>query len=233
MLPDLLFQLGAFRIYTLGAFLAGAYLLSAFIFWRLGRREGFSSDDLFDLVFSTSLIALVGGRVVFLAVFGGLNSLGALVRVGEGISWVGALLFGAIAFYLFVRVKKWSFFRVGDLAVLALAFGQAVGFLGAELVDYIPYAFYLVLGYLALGGFLQLLRRRFSLGVPFFSYLVLSGVFVYFSEWLRPDRAVWAGVNINFASGVFLVVLGVAGVAVLSIAKRPSFRVKRKDNGKS
>src|SRR3972149_2730658 len=52
-----------FSISTFGIVLALSYLLGVFLFWRWGRREGFSSDDLFDLVLVSSLGALAGGKL--------------------------------------------------------------------------------------------------------------------------------------------------------------------------
>ena len=227
MSPNLLFSLGPFPIYTFGALVAVSFLLGTFLFWRFGKKEGFSSDDLFDLILITSFTALVGGRALHLALFGGVDHFIDLLRVGEGMLWVGAFVFGFTALAVFVWLKKWSFFRIGDLTALALAFGQSVGFLGAELIDYIPFAFYPALGYLVLGGLLWFLLRRASPGVPFFLYLVFSGVFIYFAEWLRPEKAIWMGVNVNFVFGFLLSLLGVLGLVVILIAKKRPFRVKK------
>lgn len=223
MLPNLLLRLGPFPVYSLGFFLAGSYFLGILIFWRLGKKEGFSSDDIFDLIFLTSLVALVGGRVLFLAFTGDMRDPLALIRVKEGVLWAGSFTAGLIAFTLFIRVKSWSFLRVADLAALALAFGQAVGFLGAQLSAYLPFALYLSVGYLALGGLLWLLRPRSASGVTLFVYLLLSGPLIYFAEWLRPAKALWGVVNLNFAFAVLISLTGFLGLVALILKGRCFF----------
>lgn len=182
MLPNLLLQVGPFSIYSFGAFLALAYVIGVFLFWRAGRGIGFSSDDLFDLVLLVSFTALVGGRGSFLILTGGVGDLLALLRVGEGFSLGGALIFGLAVTYLFSRFKGWSYLRIVDLAVVPLSLAQALGFLGAGLVGLSPLALQLSLGYFLLSIILWFVGNRTPLGTTLFIYLVFSGVFFYFVE---------------------------------------------------
>ncbi|HEB13881.1 MAG TPA: hypothetical protein ENI09_00510 [candidate division WWE3 bacterium] len=232
MLPDVLLQIGSFSLNTLGAFFALAFLVGLFLFWRWGRQEGFSSDDLLDLSLVGSLVGLAGGRIAFLIISGGFGNILDILKIGDGIFWFGALGFGFLSIVLFAWIKKWSFLKIGSIGAPALAFGQAVGFLGAEILDYIPFGFYPALGYLSLGFFLGFLRKRTSSGISLFSYLFISGGLIYLAEWLRPDKAVFFGVNINYVSAAAISVLGLVGILAVLIAKKRPFGVKRNGNGK-
>ncbi|OGC55662.1 hypothetical protein A2797_01180 [candidate division WWE3 bacterium RIFCSPHIGHO2_01_FULL_48_15] len=199
------------EIHTFGVFLAAAYLLGAFLFWRQGRREGFASDDLLDLLFLCSLAGLLGGRVLFLVLAGRNIDPTGLLKLGEGFLWVGALI-GAIAvIYPFVSAKKWSFFRIADVAVCALAAAQAVGYLGRDLTAGFTVFPYLLSGYFILGIVLFLGRRRVLPGIPFFAYLFFSGLLIYLFETTYP------------VTGLLLVIAGMMG----GIAFGLSFWLKR------
>lgn len=195
----MLFTVGPFSVSWFGLALAAAYLWGVFLFWRWGRRDGFSSPALLDLTILSSLAGLAGGKF-FPMLFGG----------NPEIFWVGAIGAGLVAFYLYILAKKWSFFRLADLAATALSFGQAGGWLGAGLIldrsSLIPAG-----GFLLIGGILIFLRRLLP-GAALFSYLVLGGLLLYFV--------------VGAVSAQALSLAGALGL--IWIAIRAQFRVKRK-----
>jgi len=220
MNSEALLTLGPVNVYPFGLILGSAYLAAVFYFWRLGKRQGFSSESLLDAVFLSSLFGLLGGRVSFLLFQGTGFGPADLLRIGEGFFWAGGLFLGLAAFAGFSWVKRWSFFVLADSAALALALGQALGYFGAEYADYLPFAFYPSMGYLFLFALLRFLRGRIDPGLIFSAYLFFSGNFVWFTEWLRPDKAVWQGVNLNYLSGIVLGIAGAVGIAGLLISRR-------------
>ena len=224
MNSEALLNLGPVNVYTFGLILGFSYLLAVFYFWRLGKGQGFSSESLLDMVFLSSLFGLLGGRVSFLIFQGAGFGWADLFRIGEGFFWAGAFILGLAAFAVFSWAKKWSFFVLADSAVLALALGQAFGYFGAEFTDYLPFAFYLSIGYLFLFALLRYLKGRLDPGLVFFAYLSFSGGLIGLAEWLRPDKAVWQGVNLNHLAGILLGGAGVLGVAFLLISKRRARR---------
>jgi len=110
---------------------------------------------------------------------------------------------------------------------IPLAFAQAVFFLGAEVTTALPFAIYLALAYLFLAGILGFFRNRLPLGTIFFAYLFFSGFFVSLAEWLRPEKALFGGINLNFLFGAILIGGGLLGVALpLSFWLKRGRRIK-------
>ncbi|HLD96245.1 MAG TPA: hypothetical protein VI794_00755 [Patescibacteria group bacterium] len=170
-----------FSISTSGIILALSYLLGVFLFWRWGRKEGFSSDDLFDLVLVSSLGALAGGKLPPL-----------FVEMPADFFWVGAILAGATALLIFSSFKRWSFLRILGLAALALSFSEATVFLGFGLLRTQSFLFAAGTGGRAL--LLYFLHQRTSPGTTFFLYLILEGVLLYLSSGFLSLALLGAGI---------------------------------------
>uniref|UniRef100_A0A832E0L6 Membrane transport protein MMPL domain-containing protein n=1 Tax=candidate division WWE3 bacterium TaxID=2053526 RepID=A0A832E0L6_UNCKA len=167
---------------TFGITLAISYLLAVFLFWRLGKQEGFSTDDLFDAALFVSLFGLGGGKLLPL-----------WVKVPGGFFWFGAILAGLLALYLFALARRWSFLRLGSIIGLAASFGQAAGFLGAWLLKI--GSLLEAGGYLLVAAVLYLIYRnpvypKLPLGTVLFLYLVSVGILFYVAgNWGAPVLA--------------------------------------------
>jgi len=80
---------------------------------------------------------------------------------------------------------------------------------------------------LFLAGILGFFRNRLPLGTIFFAYLFFSGFFVSLAEWLRPEKALFGGINLNFLFGAILIGGGLLGVALpLSFWLKRGRRIK-------
>src|SRR3972149_8772355 len=170
-----------FSISTFGIVLALSYLLGVFLFWRWGRKEGFSSDDLFDLVLVSSLGALAGGKLPPL-----------FVEIPSDFYGVGAVLAGATALVIFSSFRRWSFLRILGLAALALSFSEAMAFLGFGLLRTQSLLF--TAGAAGRAFLFYLLHQRTPPGIPFFSYLILEGGLLYFSGGVLSLALLGAGI---------------------------------------
>jgi len=149
--------------------LAISYLLGVFIFWRWGRREGFSSNDLFDLALVSSLVAFGGGKIPPI-----------LLGASAEFYWAGAVLAGAAALLISAFFRRWSSLRLMDLGAIALSFSEAAAFLGFWILKI--QAPILFAGCAVRAIFLYFIHRRTPSGLTFFSYLILEGVLLYLSN---------------------------------------------------
>lgn len=182
--------------------MAVSYLLGIFLFWRWGRREGFSSDDLFDLALVSSLGALAGGKLPPL-----------LIAIPSEFFWSGSILAGAIAILVFASFRRWSYLRILGLTALALSFAEAAGLIGLTAFGIQPL-------WLAAGGtvravLIYLTYRHLSPELAFFFYLMLEGALLYLSRGY-----------FSFA------LAGTGTVGLVWIAIRSRFKVKRSNGQK-
>ncbi len=131
----ILFSVGSFRLPTYGVLMVAALVAGIYAVLRLGRREGFDLNRLFD--FSTWLIvvSLVGAKV--LLILTGWRYYWK--NPGEIVSWstfqAGGVFYGgfiaAVLFALwYVRVHRLPMWKIFDVYVPAVALGLGVGRIG-------------------------------------------------------------------------------------------------------
>lgn len=237
MLSDLLIQIGPLPVYVFGVFLAVTFVLGVFLFWRSATKEGFASDPIFDLIFLSTLSALIGGRLSFIVATGEVSDPLAILHVGEGIFWAPTFFVGLVIFYLYIRRRKeWSFLKLADLAAPVVALGQGIGFLGAEATSYLLSVVHVGVGYFGLFLLLELIKRRVTTsGTVFFVYLFLAGLLSFLSEYSRATKAFAFGVDLNYLLAGVLLIGGVLGLLYLLVRSRattskvesqPRFRLK-------
>jgi len=132
MHPDL-FSIGPFTLHTYGVFVALGFAVAVLVTIRLGRAQGFSTQQVMDLAFVMMLWAIVGSRAMY-----------ALMNLGYYIEhpldvlkiWQGGLVFSgglvavAVAMVWYLRHHHLSFWKVGDLWAPAIALGQGIGRIG-------------------------------------------------------------------------------------------------------
>ncbi|MBI3299300.1 MAG: prolipoprotein diacylglyceryl transferase [Elusimicrobia bacterium] len=129
MFPTLL-RIGEFRLATYGVVVAAGYLLG--IWWLTRQREkmGLTEDDFWSLVYWLFAGALIGGKLLYLAVewralFDG--TLHPLRDIRYGFVFYGGVL-GSMAFGTFwCRRRSQSFAKFADYFAVALPLGHAVG----------------------------------------------------------------------------------------------------------
>lgn len=126
-------QFGSFAIHSYGLLLAVAFLAAIQLFLIRGRARGLSEDRLSTLSLWLLVLAIVGGRLLFVAThwddYKG-DPLGVF-RLWEG----GLILYGGYALaiaggILYVRRAGLSVWRVGDAAAPSMALGIGIGRLG-------------------------------------------------------------------------------------------------------
>ena len=108
MLPVLL-DIGPITIYSFGFFLALSYLVGTFVFWKLGKKQGYNEEKLLDLSVISLIAALVGGHLYFVILNFSLfrDNLVSILHVWQGgFAYHGSLaavfLAGLICHFLFL-----------------------------------------------------------------------------------------------------------------------------------
>jgi phosphatidylglycerol:prolipoprotein diacylglycerol transferase len=125
MYPEL-FRIGTFPITTYGIFLALGMLLALFVASRLAARDGLPRERIYDLGLWTLVSALVGSKLLMLAVEDNVNIF-SLDFLRSGGVFYGGLIGGFLAVVVLVRFYKLPFWKVADAFAPGVALGQAFG----------------------------------------------------------------------------------------------------------
>lgn len=126
-------KFGSFAIHSYGLLLAIAFLVAIQLFLARGRARGLPEDRLSTLSLWLLVLAIVGGRLLFVATHWDEYKVDplAIFRLWEG----GLILYGGYALaiaggILYVRRAGLSVWRVGDAAAPSMALGVGIGRLG-------------------------------------------------------------------------------------------------------
>ena len=129
-------KFGSFAIHSYGLMLAIAFLAAIQLFLVRGRARGLAEDKLSTLSLWLLVLAIVGGRLLFVATHWDEYKTDplAIFRLWEG----GLILYGGYALAIaggivYVRRAGMSVWRVGDAAAPSMALGIGIGRIGCFL----------------------------------------------------------------------------------------------------
>jgi phosphatidylglycerol---prolipoprotein diacylglyceryl transferase len=133
-------HLGFLYIRYYGIILMVGALIGAFLAERLARRRGLDPDIVWDGLLWVLIGGVIGARIWHIltppasmveqgmdTAFYLTHPIDAINITSGGLGWPGAVMAGALALLLFVRNRQLSFGVWADIAVPALALGQAIG----------------------------------------------------------------------------------------------------------
>lgn len=108
------------------------YLLGAILLARRARKEGFDEEHAWNAAAWGVVGAILGARIAYLAGhFGDFAGPLEWLKIWEGgISFVGGLIGGFLAAYLYCRRHKLDFVMLADLAVPGVALGTIIARIG-------------------------------------------------------------------------------------------------------
>jgi phosphatidylglycerol:prolipoprotein diacylglycerol transferase len=241
----ILFQVGDFKVYSYGFFVALGILVAVLVTMGKFRKAGESPQIVLDLAVVVVVFGLVGARLGYVFLYDPVFYLTHPWRIlfiqEGGLAFYGALLLGLVAAVAFLRKKRFPFFVFADYAAPALALGYAIARIGCFLngccygkpttvpwrivfptVDELPRhptQIYAALASLFIFCFLERLfpRRKFH-GQVFSSYLFLYGASRAVIEIFREHRGLSGGTE----TAVFtaLVIAGAGALLYLYLARR-------------
>jgi phosphatidylglycerol:prolipoprotein diacylglycerol transferase len=133
----ILIDLGIMQIATYGALVALGYLSALWYLHSHADAMRIKKDDIFNLALSVILGAMVGGKLLFAILFWSdygtgfwERSIGVIKDMRYGFVYFGGMAGALSAGFLFVRIKKLKYFKLGDYFAPATALGHAIGRLG-------------------------------------------------------------------------------------------------------
>lgn len=123
-------NLGFFKIYTFGLIVAIAFLVGLWFSLGEAKRKGISKDVVEGLVFYIMVGSIIGSRLLHVVLFWNSyssNLLSVFMLWEGGLAFYGGFLGAVIASFIYLRVKKLSFFKYADLVTPSIILGHAIG----------------------------------------------------------------------------------------------------------
>ena len=119
-----------FEIAFYGITIAAAMLAGLWIAMRTAKKTGQKPDLYFDMGMLAIFCALIGARAYYV-VFAWENYKNNLLEIFNlrhgGLAIYGGVIGGAVAVYMFARMKKQKFLQLADTASVGLVLGQIIG----------------------------------------------------------------------------------------------------------
>ncbi len=256
----ILFYIGKLPIYSYGAMISLAVLVSAIFMSRESRREGIDPDQTLEAIIIAVIAGLLGSRILYVALnweqFSGRWKDVFFSRF-EGLTFYGAFVGGALAILLWCRWRKIDFSKLADLAAPYLALGYAFGRIGCFLngccygrVSTVPWAvvipvvdnlprhpvqLYAAGGAVVIFIILKLLRSyRPYTGFTLIALCALYGILRFTTEFFREEPIFWLGLTQAQLFSLALAIVALSLMLYLSVlpARRSSVKKPKKAAGK-
>ena len=124
------FYIGSFFIAFYGVIIAIGMLVGVSVVLKEAKRVGFSEDTFLDIALTTIVVGVLGARiyyVIFAWDYYKDNPLSIFnIRQG-GLAIYGGVIAGIICIYVLSRIKKYSFLKTMDVAIIGVVIGQIFG----------------------------------------------------------------------------------------------------------
>nr|WP_307990018.1 prolipoprotein diacylglyceryl transferase [uncultured Niameybacter sp.] len=117
-------------IYWYGIILTSGILLGLCMSMYISKKEGVSTDLIFDFLLYDIVFAIIGARTYFVIFNWSYykEHLSEIFNLRQGgIAIYGAIIASFIVAILYTRIKKISLWQFGDIAAYGLLVGQAIG----------------------------------------------------------------------------------------------------------
>lgn len=124
------FKYGNIGIRWYSVMLLLAVLVGGYILFREGRRFRMNSDFLFNMLFWTLIMGIIGARAYYV-IFNFdyyKNDLVSIFKIWEkGLAIHGGIIAGFITLLIYCKKYKARVFKITDICVVPLLIGQAIG----------------------------------------------------------------------------------------------------------
>ena len=122
-------------IYWYGIILALGFLAGMLLCMKQAKRYGLTEDHVLDFVLWAVPCCILGSRIYYVVFYldlyrdaSGALDWGRIAAIWDGgIAIYGTVIAGALAAFVFTRLKKIPFGAMADLAVIGLLLGQVIG----------------------------------------------------------------------------------------------------------
>jgi phosphatidylglycerol:prolipoprotein diacylglycerol transferase len=127
------FNIGDFAVRWYGILITIGIIAGIAIAYFRAKYYGLTKNDLYDLGFLVIITGIIGARITYILA----NLKYFLANPGEiltlqmsGLAFIGIIIFGIPAIWIFAKLRKLDFWRILDLAAPSVAIGYFFGRLG-------------------------------------------------------------------------------------------------------
>jgi phosphatidylglycerol:prolipoprotein diacylglycerol transferase len=133
-----IFNIGPIGIHVWGTLVAIAFMVAAYIAERRAKAKKLDGNKVWDIAFWVFVSSMIGARL-FHVVFYDFNwylihPWDVIDPTKPGYAIAGGLIFGALAVWIYVKVKKLDFFAYADAIAWSLPWGLGIGRIGCFLI---------------------------------------------------------------------------------------------------
>lgn len=133
----ILFSIGSFHLFSLSFFLIVAWCVWSFLFWRYLRSLAIAEEQIFDAMFSVTIVSLMVSRLAFVATHVSLFSENWLrvvaLWVQPGLSLYGGLIGAVIVLVFFAMKHRIRVAHLLDGFAVSFMWAYAIGLTGSFL----------------------------------------------------------------------------------------------------
>lgn len=130
-----LFEFLGFEVKSYGLMIAIGIIVASMLFINIAKKKGYDEDQLLNMIIFAVIGGVLGGKILFIIteIKSILNNPNILFNFGYGFVIYGAIGGGALAIYIYCKLKKWNFLSMLDMIVPGVALAQGFGRIGCFL----------------------------------------------------------------------------------------------------
>lgn len=233
-----LFSIGPIHIYFFGLMIAIAAIVGGAFAIKQGEKRGINEDIMFNLIIIVLISGVLGARLFYILFYDPsfyFKNPGEIIKIDEGgLSIHGGIFSAIVAGYVYSIKSKIAFFKLADIAVMAIALAQGIGRVGCDvfgkaMTNIMPWGinyngqilhpaqvYEFILDYIL---FIILWRRSYKKkfeGELFVIYLIAFPIIRGIVEFFRINPVVWGPFSISHLLSLILVVIGIVSYILLS-----------------
>ena len=233
-----LFSIGPIHIYFFGLMIAIAAIVGGGFAIKQGEKRGINEDIMFNLIIIVLISGVLGARLFYILFYDPsfyFKNPGEIIKIDEGgLSIHGGIFSAIVAGYVYSIKSKIAFFKLADIAVMAIALAQGIGRVGCDvfgkaMTNIMPWGincngqilhpaqvYEFILDYIL---FIILWRRSYKKkfeGELFVIYLIAFPIIRGIVEFFRINPVVWGPFSISHLLSLILVVIGIVSYILLS-----------------
>ncbi len=131
-----LFDIGGFEIRYYGVLVALGFFTAIYCAAALAKKKGFKEDDMLDIGLVAIIFAIVGARLLYVAVWWEhyIKNPLDIIKVWEGgLVYLGGFIGAFSGSLWWIKRKKLPFFKFADIGIIFIPLGHAIGRIGCFL----------------------------------------------------------------------------------------------------